>query len=1099
MKTTQISFSAGEISPEMQGRIDARQYQYGLETCSNFIIRPQGVADRRVGMQHLGSAMAGSTGFPTAEHTRLVAFQFSDKESYALELCNFTGRIWKDGELVKWATPRGNYISSSSPAGTGNNTLTTLEKHGLRTGDQVQLIPDSNTTTYQTTPGTAYSVTVADAKTFSLDGVTITDTFAGVCRVYLDSEVPDEYVGGATTVTASTGAVNGAFSVASHPFKKGDRVRWGASSALPTAFSSSVDYFVIAQSAQLLQLGLTPDDEDPITWKETSTRTLQGRELYRRYMEGELVLWDGSAGAIHGVYRATGRRTATAVNVETALWGKMPGDGVYFFDHPYADEELLELTYTQSNDVVTIAHPNHRPREIIRYGLTTWESIPVSFEPPVATPTLLSNSVSSRGQRLLIVEENDEPNVPVRANEWEAAYFVGYTEPNWTNPLNTGAVVVRGDTLYIEYVSGTFENFNSDGSDDGYYYVYNASDASGRRKLKLRKQDGTALTVTSQNASTGVLNAYRTSDSASLEQNYKVTALDSNGSESVPQDDPVTFDNNLESSGSSNTIRWLPVAGAVRYRVYRERSGLYGLIGETEEIEYKDDNEQSEDMSVTPPILDDELDGTYGYPRAVSYFEQRRLFAGTDYNPRTLYMTRPGTESDLTYSLPLQDTNRVSATLTAREAAVIKHIVPMQDLLLLTQQGEWRLFTINSDAIGPETIAIRQQSAIGANGVQPLAINNVVVYAAARGGHIRQLSFNFNQQGYLTGDLSLRATHLFDNFQLTDAAYQQAPYPIMWWLSDSGKLLGCTYIPEEELSAWHQHSSDGATFDSICVVPEGRYDTVYVVVNRNGTRTIERMVPDLNLDLETAVYADSAVSRDGYADTFTMGGTFTFAEAASYRAGSTIRITITEPVLEPFDAGGFLRWKHDGVEYSATLSSIVSGTVADVTLDQDLPPAASDATVSAWALATKTVGGMSHLEGLDVQVVADGVYIGTKTVSNGQIELDSPAARVVAGVGYDSDLKTLPQAYQVQGFGQGTTKNVRDVWMRVLDTAGLEVGPSEGELSKVDTLTNKELQTGEYETAVPSEWTQSGQMLVRQSAPRPATILNLTMLTEIGD
>ena len=131
-------------------------------------------------------------------------------------------------------------------------------------------------------------------------------------------------------------------------------------------------------------------------------------------------------------------------------------------------------------------------------------------------------------------------------------------------------------------------------------------------------------------------------------------------------------------------------------------------------------------MSETPPIVDNSLDGRFGYPRAVGYFEQRRCFAGTNDKPRNLYMTRSGTESDLSYSLPIKDSDRVSLALAARQAATIRHIVSMQDMLLLTQQGEWRLFAINSDAIGPETVAVRQQSQTGANQVQPLVVNNEI-------------------------------------------------------------------------------------------------------------------------------------------------------------------------------------------------------------------------------------------------------------------------------------------------------------------------------------------------------------------------------------
>jgi hypothetical protein len=104
------------------------------------------------------------------------------------------------------------------------------------------------------------------------------------------------------------------------------------------------------------------------------------------------------------------------------------------------------------------------------------------------------------------------------------------------------------------------------------------------------------------------------------------------------------------------------------------------------------------------------LSGT-NYPGAVSYFEQRRVFAGTIDSPQTLWMTRSGTESDLSYSLPVKDTDRIQFRVAAREANTIRHVVPLTQLLLLTSAAEWRVSPVNSDAITPTTIITGQKAA----------------------------------------------------------------------------------------------------------------------------------------------------------------------------------------------------------------------------------------------------------------------------------------------------------------------------------------------------------------------------------------------------
>jgi hypothetical protein len=257
---------------------------------------------------------------------------------------------------------------------------------------------------------------------------------------------------------------------------------------------------------------------------------------------------------------------------------------------------------------------------------------------------------------------------------------------------------------------------------------------------------------------------------------------------------------------------------------------------------------------------------TGDYPGAVSYFEQRRVFAWTSYRPQNIWMTKSGTESSMSYSLPVRDDDRIAFRVAAREANVIRHIVPLGSLVLLTGSAEWRVTSVNSDAITPSSISVRPQSYIGANNAQPVIVNNSLIYAAARGGHVREMGYNDQAGGYVTGDMSLRAPHLFDGLNIVDMAYRKAPQPVCWFVSSNGKLLGLTYVPEQEVGSWHQHDTDGA-FESICVVAEGTEDVLYAVIRRtingNSVRYVERMREQLFGDLQDAFFVDSGLSYYG--------------------------------------------------------------------------------------------------------------------------------------------------------------------------------------------------------------------------------------------
>jgi hypothetical protein len=122
-----------------------------------------------------------------------------------------------------------------------------------------------------------------------------------------------------------------------------------------------------------------------------------------------------------------------------------------------------------------------------------------------------------------------------------------------------------------------------------------------------------------------------------------------------------------------------------------------------------------------------------------------------------------------------------------------------------------------------------------------------------------------------------------------DLAYAKAPQPVVWAVSSTGSLLGLTYVPEQQVGAWHQHDTgaDGA-FESICVVPEGNEDVLYAVVRRtiggSEVRYIERLASRNFLAVEDAFLVDSGATYSGAATTSITGLTWLEGQTVSILA-----------------------------------------------------------------------------------------------------------------------------------------------------------------------------------------------------------------------
>ena len=362
-----------------------------------------------------------------------------------------------------------------------------------------------------------------------------------------------------------------------------------------------------------------------------------------------------------------------------------------------------------------------------------------------------------------------------------------------------------------------------------------------------------------------------TASSAGSETNtYKVTAIASDGlEESYASAATSVTGVALATAGAYNTIDPTPggatVSGAVRYNVYKLSSGLYGYIGQTDGSDFRDNNITA-DVTRTPPEAQNPFSGAGEYPGGVGYFQGRRWFCGSTNKPQNAWSTRSGTESNLSRSIPTRDDDAITLRLLSRQASTLRHLVPLSDLLLFTSEAEWSLTAQNSDVITPSTAAYKPQGYTGASNAQPVVTSASVVYASDRGGHVREMLYSWESQGYKSNDISIMAPHLVDGYTIKQFAYSRAPVPIVWAVRDDGVLLGVTYVPEHQVIGWHHHVTDGE-IESACVIPENGQDMLYLFVKRtiNGStkRYVERMHTRVFAELADAFFVDCGATYSG--------------------------------------------------------------------------------------------------------------------------------------------------------------------------------------------------------------------------------------------
>ena len=121
------SFTAGEISPRLEGRISIEKYREGLSDLTNMIVQPHGGVQRRPGTEYLGEVKA------SANATRLIPFEFKTADTYALEFGEQYMRVFRNGLQVLSAAKTISAITRANPG------VLTSNSHGYSNGDEVYL------------------------------------------------------------------------------------------------------------------------------------------------------------------------------------------------------------------------------------------------------------------------------------------------------------------------------------------------------------------------------------------------------------------------------------------------------------------------------------------------------------------------------------------------------------------------------------------------------------------------------------------------------------------------------------------------------------------------------------------------------------------------------------------------------------------------------------------------------------------------------------------------------------------------------------------------------------------------------------------------
>ena len=356
---------------------------------------------------------------------------------------------------------------------------------------------------------------------------------------------------------------------------------------------------------------------------------------------------------------------------------------------------------------------------------------------------------------------------------------------------------------------------------------------------------------------------------------YKVSAVKADsGEESLPSPATVAVSNDLLITGNTNIISWAAVAGAERYLVYKFDNGAYGYIGGTDALSLTDDNITA-DLADQPQQGRNPFIGSDNYPRCVGFTDDGRLgFGGTKANPTAMYLSQSSNYENFGTSSPAKAADSITFRIRSKKLNEIRSFVPAKGLLVFTSVAEWVITGGNDGFLSPSNITRTNQGYRGASVLQPINIGNTILFAQRTGGVVRDMAFQFSEDGYTGNDLTVLARHLFIGRRIVAWDYAQSPHSIVWCVLDDGSLVSLTYMREHEVWGWTRHETDGA-FEDVAVIPHGEEDQPYFIVRRTvkgqTKRYIERLRSREVKGLNDCFFVDSGLTYSGAPATVITG------------------------------------------------------------------------------------------------------------------------------------------------------------------------------------------------------------------------------------
>ena len=374
----------------------------------------------------------------------------------------------------------------------------------------------------------------------------------------------------------------------------------------------------------------------------------------------------------------------------------------------FTDSFLHEYTFAQAGDVMFICHPTFVPQQIVRQGLGSFQVEPFVFDVKSDLTKIYQPYYSFQRQ---------------------------------------------GTTLAASATTGNSVTITTS---DPYFDTTGLHD-----NITLRYHDSEIEILSVQSTTSATAKIFD-------ELSVHLGANSFTSTEGIA-DVEVKFVNHGLTNGDAITISHAGTLGGIAHNQINGSRSVTEIIDDNRFIFVAGSNANASEVGGGTPKIstkaatsswsEQSYSALRGYPSAVTFHQNRLVFAGTLSQPDSIWFSC----SARYYNFEVGDgDNDQSIHLTASVGEInqIRHLVSNRDLQVFTATSEMYVPSFANQPLTPTNAQVRRQTPFGCDFVRPQALDGATLFVQKGGAIVREYIFTDAEAAYVAPPVSLISSHL---------------------------------------------------------------------------------------------------------------------------------------------------------------------------------------------------------------------------------------------------------------------------------------------------------------------------------------------------